>query len=515
MSILSVNGLTHSYDGKVLFEKASFNVNAREHIGIVGFNGAGKSTFVNIIAKKVMQDDGEVLWQNGVRFGYLDQHADIDRKCSVMDYLKTSFVNLTDIENRLNQLYLDMGDMTDMDEMEKACERTAKMQEHLVDNGYYEMDATIKKIANGIGINSIGYDTVIGTLSGGQRAKVMLAKLLLDDYDMIMLDEPTNFLDLEHIEWLAKFLETYKGTFLLVSHDTSFLNRVTTFILSIENHEIKKYPGNYDSFLLAHENNQKQYAEAYERQQRDIKKMEDYIAKNKARAATAGMANSRKKMLEKIDVMSKPVTVLPSEFHFECNSLMTKDMVDVKNLEIGYSKSLLPPISLHLEGDDKLWVRGTNGIGKSTLVKTLMQIIPRLGGRFNININAKIGYLEQDFAFSNIYGSAIEYLTEVYARMSQKEIRSLLASVGLKGDLATKSISNLSGGEQVRAKIAALERKETNLLILDEPTNHLDVLAKAELLRALQAYPGAIILVSHEIDFANALCNKIFDAEKF
>ncbi|MEG1791337.1 MAG: ABC-F family ATP-binding cassette domain-containing protein [Clostridia bacterium] len=513
MSILTINNLTHSYGGKILFEKAGFNVNSKEHVGIVGFNGAGKTTFINIIIGKIVQDEGDVSWLNGIRFGYLDQHADINRKTSVMDYLKTSFENLIEAEKRMEQLYDDMSTMTDMYEIEKVINKASKIQERLNDSGFYEMDATIKKVANGLGIGVIGYETVIGTLSGGQRAKVMLAKLLLDDYDIILLDEPTNFLDLEHIEWLAKYLETYKGTFLLVSHDTAFLNRVTNFILSIENHEIKKYSGNYDAFLLAHENNQRQYVDSYERQQREIKKMEDYIAKNKARAATAGMANSRKKMLERIDVMAKPVTILPSVFSFLCDSIITKDMLIVDKLEIGYTDKLLPPLSMHLEGSDKIWIRGTNGIGKTTLVKTIMKIIPKLGGKFRINENAKVGYLEQDFSFNNLYGSAVDYLVEVYPKMSQKEIRTLLASVGLKGELATKSISSLSGGEQARAKIAALEKKETSILILDEPTNHLDVRAKEELLKALKEYNGAVILVSHEVDFAKALCNKIFDIE--
>ncbi|MEG1528192.1 MAG: ABC-F family ATP-binding cassette domain-containing protein [Clostridia bacterium] len=511
MSILTVNNLTHSFDGKILFEKASFNVNSKEHIGIVGFNGAGKTTFVNIIASKIMQDEGEVLWLNGVRFGYLDQHANIDKSLSVMDYLKTSFENLFVTEQRLEQLYNEMSNLTDLDELEKLCNKSSRLQERLETSGFYEMDATIKKVANGLGIGAIGYDTSVSILSGGQRAKVMLAKLLLDDYDLIMLDEPTNFLDLEHIEWLAKYLETYQGTFLLVSHNTAFLNRVTNFILSIENHEIKKYPGNYDAFLLAHDNNQRQYVDSYERQQREIKKMEEYIAKNKARAATAGMANSRKKMLDKMDVLTKPVTVLPSTFSFECDSVITKNMLVVDNLVIGYDKPLLPPLSIHIGGEDKLWIRGTNGIGKTTLVKTIMQLIPSLSGKFSINANAKVGYLEQDFSFSNLANSAIAYLQNIYPKYSQKEIRTLLASVGLKGDLATKAIGNLSGGEQVRAKLASLERKPTGLLILDEPTNHLDVLAKEELLKALQAYTGAILLVSHEIEFSQALCNKVFD----
>ncbi len=511
MSILTVNNLTHRYDGKALYEKASFVVNNKEHIGIVGFNGAGKTTFVNIISGNVMQDEGEVLWQGGSKFGYLDQHANIDRSLSVIEYLKQSYQSLIDLNQRMEDMYMQMGEVSDMDEMDRLISKTSNMQDKLNDSGFYEMEANIKKVANGLGINNIGYDSTISTLSGGQRGKVMLARLLLGDYDIIMLDEPTNFLDLEHIEWLAKYLETFKKTFLLVSHDTKFLNRVSTCILSIENREIKKYPGNYDAFLVAHENNQRQYEESYIRQQREIKKMEDYIAKNKARAATAGMANSRKKMLDRIDVMAKPTQVLPSVFHLDCDELLTKDILHTIDLEIGYDCVLLPPISFTISGDDKIWIRGTNGIGKTTLVRTILRQIPSLGGTFGFNINAKVGYLEQEFDFDNLYGNATDYIHEVYPKMGVKDIRTLLASVGLKGDLATKSIINLSGGEQVRIKIAALERKSTNILVLDEPTNHLDVNAKAELLRALREYKGAVVLVSHEKEFAQELCNKIYD----
>ena len=514
MSVLTIKGLTHIFDSKTLFDDADLSVNNGEHIGVVGLNGAGKSTFMNIITGKLTQDAGEIKWLNGIRWGYLDQHANIDRSQTVMEYLQGSFDYLYKLNEQLEQLYADMATEEDMDKLDRLVNKSASMQERLDDSGFYDLDSKIKKVANGLGVNNFGYDTVIGNLSGGQRAKLMLSKLLLEELDVMLLDEPTNFLDLEQIDWLRKYLDSFKGTFILISHDTTFLNSVCKIIVNIENGMIKKYWGNYDEFLLQHEQNAKQYADSYERQQREIKKMEDYIARNKARAATAGMANSRKKMLDRIDVMQKPVSFEKPTFNFPYTLLVTKHLLEVKNLKVGYDgKAILPPISFEMDSTTKLWLRGTNGLGKTTILKTIMKRLPAIGGSFTFNINSKINYIEQDLQFGGRDINAMTFMNETYPKMSQKDIRTQLAKVGIKNDLATKYISNLSGGEQVKIKLCALMQKESNILILDEPTNHLDVSAKEALFEALQAYEGAIILVSHEPLYAEKLCNKIFDIE--
>ena len=514
MSVLTIKGLTHIFDSKTLFEDADLSVNNGEHIGVVGLNGAGKSTFMNIITGRLSQDAGEIKWLNTIRWGYLDQHADIDRSQSVMEYLQGSFDHLYKLNEQLEQIYTDMASEEDPDKLDRLVNKSAVMQEKLDDSGFYDLDSKIKKVANGLGVNNFGYDTIISNLSGGQRAKLMLSKLLLEELDVMLLDEPTNFLDLEQIDWLRKYLDSFKGTFILISHDTAFLNSVCKIIVNIEHGMIKKYWGNYDSFLLQHEQNAKQYADSYERQQREIKKMEDYIARNKARAATAGMANSRKKMLDRIDVMQKPVSFEKPTFSFPYTLLVTKHLLEVKDLSVGYDgKSILPPITFGLDSTTKLWLRGTNGMGKTTILKTIMKRLPAISGSFNFNINAKINYIEQDLQFRSKEINAMTFMNETYPKMSQKDIRTQLAKVGIKNDLATKYISNLSGGEQVKIKLCALMQKESNILILDEPTNHLDVSAKEALFEALQAYDGAIILVSHEPLYAEKLCNKVFDIE--
>lgn len=512
MSILEIKGLTHRYDDRDLFVKSDLTVNNGEHIGVVGLNGAGKSTFINIIAGKLVQDEGEIRRMPRMRIGYLDQHATLDKSLTVMEYLRGAFSYLDEKNAELEKVYADMCN-ADGDELDEMVNRSAVLQEELDDAGYYDLEAQIKKIANGLGVNKFGYDTIIGNLSGGERAKLMLSKLLLEGQDLTLLDEPTNFLDVEHIEWLTKFLNAYKKTFLVISHDTVFLNNVAKMIVSIENGRITKFTGNYDQFLVKREILNKQYEDEYNRQQAEIKKLQDYIDRNSARASTAGMANSRKKMLDRIERMAKPVTERDCSFKFPYIDLNTKDMLIVKSLKVGYDFQLIPDVSFHLGSTSKIWIRGTNGVGKTTLLKTLMRKIPSLGGSFNFHPAAKIGYIEQELGFENGNLSAYNVYLNAFPRCSQKEVRSALATVGLAGELAVKPVSTLSGGEMMRLKLAVLCNSPSNILILDEPTNHLDVKAKKALREALMNYEGALILVTHEPDFAEGLCDIIFDAK--
>ena len=512
MSILEIKGLSHRYDDRDLFYKSDLTVNNGEHIGVVGLNGAGKSTFINIIAGKLVQDDGEVRRAQNLRIGYLDQHATLDKSLTVMDYLKGAFTYLDEINARLEKIYEDMCS-AEGDELDGLIAKSAKLQDLLTGADYYDLEAKIKKVANGLGVNKFGYESIIGNLSGGERAKLMLSRLLLEEYDLALLDEPTNFLDVEHVEWLTKYLDTYKKTFMVISHDTAFLNSVANIIVSIENGSIRKFSGNYDSYLKQREMLNKQYEDDYNRQQAEIKRLQDYIDKNKARASTAGMANSRKKMLDRIEVMAKPTVVRDCEFSFPYSELNTKDLLIVKNLKIGYDRQLIPDVSLHLKSGDKVWIRGTNGVGKTTLLKTLMHKIPSLGGSFYFHISAKIGYIEQELKFDNGSYTAATVYASHFPTATQKEIRFALSKVGLTGELAIKPVSTLSGGEMMRLKLALAEKTPTNVLILDEPTNHLDVKAKTALKKALKEYEGSLILVTHETEFADGLCDIVFDAK--
>ena len=510
MSVLEIKDLTHMFDGRVLFDKAELCVMNGEHIGVVGLNGAGKSTFINILAGRLVQDEGVVKWNSSLRRGYLDQHADIDRSKSVMEYLLESFAHLYEMNARLEKLYESMGE-TEGAELEKLIEKSNSMLERLTDAGFFDLDSTVKKVANGLGVGAFGYDTPISELSGGQRAKLMLSRLLLEQPDLMLLDEPTNFLDIEHISWLEDYLNAYKGTFLVISHDTDFLGKVCKGIIGIENGQMKKYSGGYTSYLAQREQNAKQYEESYLRQQREIEKMKEYINRNSARAATAGMANARKKQLEKLDIIKKPTVIYDATFSFPYVELHTKDLLDVRELLIGYGEPLLPPMSLQMGSESKLWIRGTNGVGKTTLVKTLTGFLKALGGTFSFHPQIKIGYIEQEPNFGNSMQNAVSYVSDRLAKLDSKQIRTTLASSGIKNDLAVKPIHELSGGEQVRVKLTVLKNTPTNLLILDEPTNHLDIRAKDALREGLAAYKGALLLVSHEREFAESLCTDVLD----
>ncbi|MEG1520408.1 MAG: ABC-F family ATP-binding cassette domain-containing protein [Clostridia bacterium] len=509
MSILSIKNLSHIFESKTLFENASFEINNGEHVGIVGLNGAGKTTFMNIISGKIIQDSGEVKWLNGIKWDYLDQHADIDRTKTVMQYLESSFSNLFELEEKMQDAYAKMAE-EDAD-FDALMETAGKIQDKLLADNFYEIETQIKKVASGLGVSNFGYDTLISTLSGGQRTKLMLAKLLIDKPQVMLLDEPTNFLDLEHIDWLANYLNSFEGTILLVSHDTEFLDKVCNLIINVGNKDIKRYPGSYSYFLEQYEIEQKQMNENYARQQREVKKIETFIAKNKARAATAGMANSRKKLLDKMEIIDKPSQVYEAVFNFPYKEIVTKEMLKVNSLEIGYDKPLLPPLDMLLGSNSKIWIRGTNGIGKSTFLKTIMGEINSLSGEFQFHPFAKIGYLEQDMDISTNEKNATAYINELYPKMNNRDIKDKLSKVGIKNELLMKSLSKMSGGEQVRVKLLSISLKESNILILDEPTNHLDVLAKNALKNALIAYEGAIILVSHEPSFAEEICSSVFD----
>lgn len=511
MSILTINNLSHTFDGKFLFENANLSINSGEHIGIVGLNGAGKSTFMNILIGKVIQDEGDVRWLKSIKWSYLDQYATIDKNLTVMEYLEGSFKHLFEINEKLENIYKEMETEQDAEQLDKLIARSSQMMDILTKENFFELESDIKKVANGLGVGVFGYQTKISKLSGGQRAKLMLAGLLLSRYDAILLDEPTNFLDIEHISWLTGYINEYKGTVLVISHDEEFLNNVSKFIISVEQRKIRKYTGNYKDYLAASAMNEKQYAEGFEKQQQEIKKLETFIAKNKARAATAGMANSRKKMLDKMEIVEKPHTIYPSVFTFPYYAVYTKEMLVVDKLEIGYSKPLLPPLSFFLSGETKLWIKGTNGIGKSTLIKTLMGKIPALNGKYELSVNAKCLYLEQDIIFYNSNDTAAGYISDCYPKMNTKDIRTQLGKVGIKNELATKPLCKLSGGEQVKVKLCGLMQNDSNLLILDEPTNHLDVMAKESLSKALQEYKGALILITHEKPFADSICNDVFD----
>jgi len=511
MALLEVENLSHSYGDKLLYKDASFELYKGEHMGIIGQNGTGKSTLIKLLLKEILPDKGSIKWQSGITIGNLDQYAIVNEEETIFNYLRTAFADLYEVEERLNKLYEEMAENYN----DIMISKVANCQEILEKNNFYGIDSNIQKVASGLGINAMGMETYLKNLSGGQRAKVILAKLLLQNPEVLVLDEPTNFLDKEHIEWLSEYLQTFKGAFIIVSHDFNFLESVTTCICDIEFNKIKKYKGSYSSFLKQKEMLREEYIRQYKSQQKEIKKLEDYIAKNKVRASTAQMAKSREKKLNKIEVMEKPTFTSKPHIQFTHLETTAQIILEVNQLEVGYYYPLLPKMKFEVRNEEKLVITGFNGIGKSTLLKTLMGEIKPLSGGFRFSDTMKsIGYYEQDLKWENPDEIPLDIIAKEFPKLNQKQIRKNLADCAIKQEHVMQAVSTLSGGEQAKVKLCKLVLKPCNLLILDEPTNHLDVDTKEELKKALKEFKGTVILVSHEEAFYKDLATRIVSIEE-
>ena len=511
MGLLEAINISHSFGDKILYKNASFELFKGEHMGIVGENGAGKTTLLDSLCGKIIPDVGEIRVQRGIKLGYLDQHAKINTDISIFEYLKTAFNELYEIDNKLKKIYEDMG----QDSSEEVLNKASDYQSLLVNRGFYEIESNILKVADGLGINSFGMDSKLKNLSGGQRAKVILAKLLLENPDVLLLDEPTNFLDINHIIWLTDYLKNFKNAFVVISHDFEFLDKITNCICNIEFNNIKKYSGNFSKFIKNKEMNKISYEREFKAQQKEINKLETYIQKNKVRASTARQAKSRQKILDKMDRLVAPKDLEKPHFIFKSMPISSGKAMIVKNLEVGYNnKALLPKINLEILNGEKIAVVGFNGIGKSTLLKTLLGIIPPIKGYSWKFDTTHIGYFEQELIWEDDTLSPLEIIQDKFPKLSQKYIRSYLDKCAISSKEVLEPIRFLSGGEQAKVKLCILMLTDSNFLILDEPTNHLDVLAKDALKDQLKLWEGTLILVSHDKQFYGDICKKVIDIEK-
>ncbi len=510
MSLLEVHEISHTYGDKSLYRKASFDLFKGEHMGLVGPNGAGKSTLMKSLVGEVVPDTGFIRWQNKAKIGHLDQYASVDPEETIESYLKSAFKELFAAEKKLMEVNEALTKHPD----EILLKTASSLQDMLEQKDFYAVDSKVQRVAAGLGLTPLGLERPLKKLSGGQRAKVILAKLLLADVDVLLLDEPTNFLDTEHIEWLTKYLKSFKGAFIVISHDHSFLNDICTCILDVEFDTLKKYTGNYDAFLGQKELKQAEYVRAYEHQKKEIAKTEDYIAKNKARAATAAMAKSRQKKLAKIDRLATPQTRPKAHFKFPYQEISTQKALALNDLEIGYYYSLMPKLSLTVATGSKTAVTGFNGIGKSTLLKTLIGEIPAIKGNFQFGEKTVIGYYEQDLRFGDDQKTPLAYLLDLFPKMTVKELRGALAKCGISAEHIDRSIATLSGGEQSKVKLCVLTLTPANFLILDEPTNHLDAQAKEGLEKAIRNFKGTVLFVSHDPLFYRDWADRVIDIEE-
>lgn len=510
MSLLIVENVSHGFGGRTILEDASFRLLKGEHVGLIGANGEGKSTFLNIIIGNIQPDEGKVEWSKNVTVGYLDQHSSLKSGMSIRDVLREAFKNMFELERKMLSMYDQMAD--ENADVDALMEEAGEMQQILDHSGFYTIDAKINEVAGGLGLTSIGLDKDVSELSGGQRTKVLLTKLLLEDPSILLLDEPTNYLDFEHIEWLKRYLQDYENAFILISHDVEFLNSVVNVIYHVNDGELSRYTGDYNNFLHMHEIKVKQQERAYERQQAEIEKMEDFIARNKARVATRGMANSRQKMLDRIEVIEKPREKPKPSFQFKEARTPSRYLVQAKDLIIGYNEPLTKPLNFEIERGMKLAITGTNGLGKTTLLKTILGKIKSLGGEVELGDYLAPGYFEQE-AGRDSEITALDYIWGKFPVYTNGEVRSALAKCGLTNEHITSQMRVLSGGENAKVRLCELMQQEANWLILDEPTNHLDVEAKDELKRALMEYKGSILLVCHEPMFYEDWVTDIWNVE--
>ncbi|SDY65383.1 ABC-F family ATP-binding cassette domain-containing protein [Tindallia californiensis] len=511
MSLLTVKNLSHGFGDRAIFDDVSFRLLKGEHIGLIGANGEGKSSFMNIITGKIEPDKGTVHWAKRVRVGYLDQHTVLEKEMTIKDALKGAFQYLFDLEAEMNQLYESMGNVSE-DELNTMLEEVGTIQDLLDQNDFYIIDAKVEEVARGLGLTDIGLDKQVDDLSGGQRTKILLAKLLLEKPEILLLDEPTNYLDEEHIEWLRRYFQEYENAFILISHDIPFLDSVTNLIYHMENQKLERYPGSYDQFLQIHQAKKEQLQAAYKKQQQEISELKDFVARNKARVATRNMAMSRQKKLDKMEMIELAQEKPKPEFHFLTARTPGKLIFQTEDLVIGYEEPLTRPLTIKMERNQKIALVGANGLGKTTLLRSLLGEVPPLAGVVEEGDFLHIGYFEQEIKESNT-NTCIEEVWQEFPGLNQREVRSALAKCGLTTKHIESQVRVLSGGEQAKVRLCKLMNKETNVLVLDEPTNHLDVDAKEELKRALQAYKGTILLISHEPDFYRDVVTEVWNCE--
>ena len=513
MSILNVEHLTHGFGDRAIFDDVSFRLLKGEHIGLVGANGEGKSTFMNIVTGKLMPDEGKVEWSKNVRVGYLDQHSTLTKGMTIESVLKSAFAWLFEQEEKMNQICDHLGEASP-EEMDSMMEELGTIQDMFDTHDFYVIDAKVEEVARALGLLDLGLDHDVTDLSGGQRMKVLLAKLLLEKPDILLLDEPTNYLDEEHISWLKRYLQEYENAFILISHDIPFLNDVINIIYHMENQKLDRYVGDYDKFQEVYEVKKSQLEAAYRKQQQEISELKDFVARNKARVATRNMAMSRQKKLDKMDVIELAAERPKPEFIFKLGRTPGKMVFETKDLVIGYDEPLSKPLNLSLERGHKVALVGANGIGKTTLMRSILGLIPSLKGTVDLGENLEIGYFEQVIKGENT-NTCIQEIWDEFPAFSQYEVRSALAKCGLTTKHIESQVRVLSGGDQSKVRLCKLMNRSTNILLLDEPTNHLDVDAKDELKRALKEYRGTVLLICHEPEFYQDIVGEVWDCSKW
>ncbi|AKM17628.1 putative ABC transporter ATP-binding protein YheS [Geobacillus sp. 12AMOR1] len=518
MIILQVNGLTKYFGADLILSNIKLEIQSRARIALVGRNGAGKSTLLKIIAGELSSDSGEIIKPSHIKIGYLAQNSGLDSSRSIWDEMLDVFAPLRAIEAQLAELGAQLGDpdlLADPARYEKMLQAYDNLQEQYKEQGGYQYEADIRSVLHGLQFSSYDYQTTpVSSLSGGQRTRLALGKLLLAKPDLLILDEPTNHLDLDTLTWLEQYLQAYPGAVLLVSHDRYFLDKVVTEVYELSNATLKRYSGNYSRYLELRVEQYEQELKRYEKQQEEIARLEDFIRRNIARASTTKRAQSRRKQLEKMERLERPAGDEKSaSFSFAIERPSGHEVLTAEQLTAGYREGapVIRQISFRITRGESVALVGPNGIGKSTLLKTIAGKLPVQSGKLRYGANVKIGYYDQNQAELSTNKRVLDELWDAYPDKTEKEIRTVLGNFLFSGDDVLKPVSALSGGEKARLALAKLMLQKANVLLLDEPTNHLDLDSKEMLEQALVDYPGTILFVSHDRYFINRIATKLFE----
>lgn len=517
--LLNVEHLYKYFNGQALLKDINFTVEDREAVGLIGVNGCGKSTLLNIITgsegyDKTPEGLGSVNIAGKASIGFLRQNSGLNSELTIGEEMKNAFAPLLETLDKMKVLEKKMADGGDIDSISHEY---AELSSYFEARDGYRIDVKIKQVLNGMGFGSTPTDRVISTLSGGEKTRLALAKLLLEEPNLLILDEPTNHLDFETLMWLEDYLKGYKGAIIIVSHDRYFLNKVCTRICEIEQGRLTSYRGDYSSYLVQKKMNSERQLKEYEAQQKEIAKLEDYVAKNLVRASTSKMAKSRQHMLDRIERIDKPLMYSkPPKIKLEYDIEPTKDIVRVVDcpLIVGEGadkKELIKSLTMNVRRGEHVAIIGANGIGKTSILKLIQGIIPHEGGNISWGGNVKISYFEQEHAILDPHKTVLEEIMDRYPRLSEQQARSVLGAVLLTGENVFKPISVLSGGERAKLCFAIMALNRGNVLVLDEPTNHLDLSTKEVLEDALAEFGGTIILVSHDRYLLNKVASRIIE----
>lgn len=515
MILLQLNDISKSFDGEDIFTRVNFEVKTGERIGVVGRNGAGKSTLMKIIAGVEDYDSGHISKTKNLRMGYLTQQMTLNSSASVFEEMSKPFEHLKKMELLIREETNWLADHASnyySEEYQQHMERYESLTNQFEQLDGYQYESKIKTVLHGLNFNEDDFDKPINDFSGGQKTRLSLAQMLLNEPDLLLLDEPTNHLDLETTKWLEDYLKYFKGAIVIISHDRYFLDKIVTQIYDVALGDVKRYVGNYEQFIEQRDKYYESRMQEYERQQDEIKRLETFVEKNITRASTSGMAKSRRKTLEKMERIDKPMLDARSaNIQFGFNRNTGNDVMHIRNLKIGYDSPITSPINIEVSKGDHIAIIGPNGVGKTTLIKTIAQRQNQLEGEITFGANLQIGYYDQKQAEFKSNKTIIDYVWDQYPTMNEKDIRAILGRFLFVQDDVKKVINDLSGGEKARLQLALLMLQRDNVLILDEPTNHLDIDSKEMLEQALKDFEGTILFVSHDRYFINQLANKVFD----